>query len=226
MENKLEGKYLYANLALALFMDFIVQIFTFVGYLSGAGFFIAFFFGKLIQMAVIFTMFLFRYLHTANEVERYAKEKQAQIKALRQQASVLERVVAGIARKGEQLDVFFRQKLDKVKGMFAKAVMRMIIKNIFELIPLLNVVPLYTVSAIYDLWELRQERQNFQPVEAEIEALKDQVKNGDKIARKARKRASEQKANAKQKAEEAVQNRKSRQKAVEKASQTIQPRSI
>jgi len=221
MGSKLEGKYLYANLALSMFMDFFVQIFAFLGYLSGVGFVLAFLVAKLIQIAVMFMIFLFRYLHASREVETYAKEKQAQIRALRQEASVLDRVVAGIARKGEEVEVFFQQQSDKVTGMLAKAVMRHIVKMVYELIPVLNIVPLYTAVALYDLWELRKERQTFQPIEAEIEALKEQVDNGDQIARQARKRAGKQKANAKKKAQEADKKRKKRQQTP----QNSQPRS-
>ena len=105
--------------------------------------------------------------------------------------------------------------------MLAKAVMRHIVKMVYEFIPVLNIVPLYTAVALYDLWELRKERQTFQPIEVEIEALKEQVDNGDQIARQARKRAGKQKANAKKKAQEADKKRKKRQQTP----QNSQPRS-
>lgn len=211
-QSKLEGKFLYLNLGIAIFMDLIVPIPTLLFYLglvsAPAGFgigFVATFFGT------VFT-FLFRYLHTTIEVESYGNEKRAQIRALRQQANAWDRMVSGLARKGEEVEVFFQQQLDEVMGFLAKAIIRKIVKIVVvEFIPVLSkFYPGYLIAAIYDLRELRKERQNFEPVEAEIAKLKEQVDNGAQIAQKAKQEANEEerKNRARKLAEGAYQNKK------------------
>jgi ABC-type multidrug transport system fused ATPase/permease subunit len=217
MGSQLGGTFLYVNLAIAIVMDVIVPIPLLALYAGGISSPIAFGTAYVLSTIATIATFLCRYLHGAVEVDQYTREKQAQIQALRKRASKWERIVSGLERKGKEVDVFFQQQVDKVKGMLLKAAIRKILIIILsEWLPVLRLfVPGFLIGAVYDLWELRRERQSFEPVEAEIESLTKQIKNGEKIARQAREKQRRERNDrveeAKKRAQDAVSKRAQRE---------------
>jgi len=228
MKKQVPGFYLWVNLVIAIVYDFGVQGIALVLFLAGVGTggtmaALGIVVSKTIYVFAVFLTYLFRYLHNSRELTPYSEEKQTEVKALRKRASKLQAGNAQIARKGGEVSALMDQQADKIKDLIIRSFTRKIWAFALELAPILaSFLPTFTISAFYDLRELKKERRDFKPIESEIRALEKQVKNAEQTSQKGQKNTASRK-NIKQQVQKARD--KAKQAGKNKQTQSAKSRS-